>query len=331
VKGHAELDTLAQAQHGLVSHRQAIEILGSWGFRRAVAQHQLTSVQRGVFRCAGTTSTFRQRAMAACLAFGPPVAVSHRSAAVLWGYEPVAAGRDIEVSLPRARSGRRSGVRAHRVALDDTDLDRRYGITVTCPGRTLLDLAGVMPAAVLERCIDDAIRARQSTAVELRRWLEQSGRHGFDGAGRLSRLLERRAATGVGDSAGVDRLHRLIVRSGLSVPVLGWAVVVAGRQRILDLAYPAEKIAIEFNGWEYHQMRSRMDDDHARTTELELAGWLVIVVTAAHRDADTVDRISRALSLRAQEGRPWGGQNPGFAPPDSDSRGTASVSPRRRG
>jgi hypothetical protein len=279
MKGVQSLDDLAQAQHGLLSRGQAIEVLGTWGLRRAVAADRLVLVQPGVLRCAGARPTFRQRAMAACLAFGPPVAVSHRSAAALWGYETVSAGPDIEVSVPRGRSGRRSGVRAHRVVLADADV----------------------PPAVVERCIDDAIRARQSSAGELRSWLEQSAPRGRRGIGLLFRLLDLRGP-GSGDSAAVDRLHRSISRSGLPAPVPGWAVVVAGRQRFVDLAYPAEKIAIEFNGWEYHQMRSRMDDDHARTTELELAGWLVIVVTAAHREADTIDRITRALALRADKG-----------------------------
>jgi very-short-patch-repair endonuclease len=102
-----------------------------------------------------------------------------------------------------------------------------------------------------------------------------------------------------GDSAGVDRVFRWIRRAGLPSPVLGFRVMVAGRRRLVDLAYPAEKIAVEFNGWEFHRMRSRMDADQVRTTELELAGWLVIVVTAAHTEAATIDRIRRALALRS--------------------------------
>jgi hypothetical protein len=297
------LDDLAQHQYGLVTRLQAIDLLGRAAFRRAVAQEQLVRVGTGVFRCRGTEATFRQRAMAACLAFGPTVAVSHRSAAALWGYELVFPGPEIEVSLPTSRSGRRAGIRVHRGTLAPADLDRRYGIVVTSPGRTLLDLARTLPGAVLERCVDDALRTRHAVADELMLWLTGEARRGQAGTARLLRLLELRSSSGIGDSAAVDRIYRSISRAGLPAPVIGLTVVVAGRHRVLDLGYPVEKIAIEFNGWEYHQMRSRMDADHARTTELELAGWIVIVVTAAHTEAATVDRVTRALAWRAGEGR----------------------------
>ena len=295
------LDELAQGQFGLVTRRQAVDRLGMSAFRRALAVGQLVRVDEAVFRCVGAKPTFRQRALAACLVYGPPVAVSHRSAASLWGYELVTSGPQIEVSMPHCRSGRRPGIRVHRVSIPDDDIVRRHGIAVTGPGRTLLDLTGVVAPAVLERCVDDALRSRQATADELLTWTAQQPR-GVRGRSRLLPILELRASAGVGDSAGVDRIHRWISRSGLAAPVLGLAVVVAGRQRFLDLAYPGERIAIEFNGWEYHQMRSRMDADHARTTELELAGWLVIVVTAAHGEAETVDRITRALARRGGTG-----------------------------
>ena len=195
--------------------------------------------------------------------------------------------------------------------ISEADVVQRYGIAVTSPGRTLLDLAAIVPAAVLERCVDDALRGRHATGDELVGRLRQEKRRGQPGA-LLLRLLEGRASSGLADSAGVDRVHRWIIRAGLPAPVLGLSIVVAGRQLVLDLAYPPEKIAIEFNGWEYHQMRSRMDADHVRTTELELAGWLVIVVTAAHAETDTIDRITRALGLRkvaarADQSASWSG------------------------
>ncbi len=189
-------------------------------------------------------------------------------------------------------------LRVYRVDLPTDETVERYGIPVTTPGRTLLDLAGTLPPAVLERSLDDVLRARQASPEELISWFRRDRRRGRTAAGRLGALVEARLASGVSDSVGVDRVHRWIVRAGLPLPLLGLPLEVAGHRRILDLAYPAEQIAIEFNGWEYHQMRSRMDADHARTTELELAGWLVIVVTAAHLESETVDRIARALALR---------------------------------
>jgi hypothetical protein len=129
-------DEVAQSQFGLVTRAQGIAMMGNWRFRRAVEEEQLVGIGGGVFRCAGTTSSFRQRAMAACLAYGAPVAISHRSAAALWGYEAVDRGRDIEVSIPPRRSGRRPGLHAYRVAVPDDEVVSRFGIPVTSAART---------------------------------------------------------------------------------------------------------------------------------------------------------------------------------------------------
>jgi hypothetical protein len=289
-------DDLAQRQFGLVTYQQAVGWLGRAAFRRALTAGQLVAVQAGVYRLVGTTPTFRQRALAACLACGSPVAVSHRSAAFLWGYEAVAVGPQIEVSVPRSRSSRRPGLQVHRVDFADSDIVQRHGIPVTCAGRTLLDLAAILELPALERCIDDAVRARQATPDEMIEWLGDRGRRGSDGVVRLRRLLEHRVASGVGDSVGVDRVYRWITRAGLPVPVLGLSVVIANRPRLIDIGYLRQKVAIEFNGWEFHQMRSRMDADHIRTAELQLAGWVVLVVTSAHGEKETIDRIRRALA-----------------------------------
>jgi very-short-patch-repair endonuclease len=90
-----------------------------------------------------------------------------------------------------------------------------------------------------------------------------------------------------------------ISRAGLPRPVCDHPVEAAGRRRFIDAAYPELQVAMEFNGWDFHKMRSRVDDDHARTNELELLGWVVLVVTAAHGEAETIDRIRRALALQS--------------------------------
>ncbi len=300
MSNEVNLDSLACAQLGLLTRAQALALLGERGLGRAEREGRLTRVQKGVFRCAGTPPSFRQRALAACLACGEPVAVSHTSAARLWTFEGVAPARSVHVTVPRSRSGRRDGLVVHRARLTEHEVADRFGIPVTSVSRTLLDLAAAgLAEAVIGRCVDDALRRRLAEAEALRRWLDAEG-GGRPGSKALRRFVMARVEGGVGDSVGVDRVVGWIAGAGLPAPVCNYPVIAGGRQRFLDIAYPTWRIAIEFNGWEYHQMRSRMDDDHARTSDLELEGWLVIVVTAAHTEVDTVRRIERAIAIRSR-------------------------------
>lgn len=291
-------EDLAAGQYGLVTKAAFEARVGTAGLRRAVRTGYLVPVARGVYRLVGSERSFRQQALAACLVCGPPVVVSHRWAAVLWGTEGLILPSDVEVAVPEHRSARRPGMVVHRVSLPPGDTAVHYGIPVTSPARTLLDLARVLPRGDLERALDDFLRLRACTVGAVAARVRQAAGPGHFGVGRLRALVERRATGGVPDSPGVARILRWIERAGLPAPQCDYIVRVAGRVRRIDMAYPAERVAIEYNGRAYHQMASRIDEDHARTTELELAGWLVIVVTAAHEEAETVDRIRRALELR---------------------------------
>ena len=71
---------------------------------------------------------------------------------------------------------------------------------------------------------------------------------------------------------------------------------VRGRRRYLDLAYPAERVGIEFDGFAEHGLlRSTFDDDRVRDNELRLAGWLVLHFTSRSRPAEVVETTKRAL------------------------------------
>lgn len=98
------------------------------------------------------------RWMAAALACGEGVAVSHRSAAELWGLLKPQEG-PIDVSTPSgAGRARRAGIRLHRRAAPHPGaMTRRYGIPVTKPAQTISDLRrrGFEVVRLSEEQIDD--------------------------------------------------------------------------------------------------------------------------------------------------------------------------------
>jgi hypothetical protein len=302
----SDLDGIAQRQWGLVSRVQALELMSPQQLRRRCASAALVPVHRGVFRLAGAPLSWRQRAMACCLAYGSPVAVSHRAAARLWGLEGILA-REPEVTVPPGRNGKRSGIVTHRAPLLDVDMTTRHGIPVTTAARTLADLAAVLSPYLLERVLDQAGRSRLVTMAELAARQASLVGPGRRGHANLRELLSfRLERAGFGDSEWADRAWRWIVDAGVEPPDRQVAVIAGGVVRVLDMAYVPERIAIEFAGFDHHGRRHRFDSDADRTADLQLAGWLVLPVTSRHSKDRFVDRVRQALALRRGEPSVWG-------------------------
>src|SRR3954464_11500831 len=131
----SQIWALVRAQHGVIARRQLLAA----GVSEKAIEHRLRTgrlrrVHRGVYAVGRPELTQHGRWMAAVLACGRGAALSHTSAAALWGIRPEHAGR-IHVSLPDGRRPKQPGIRTHRRArLDATAKD---GIPLTSPIATL--------------------------------------------------------------------------------------------------------------------------------------------------------------------------------------------------
>ena len=99
------------------------------------------------------------------------------------------------------------------------------------------------------------------------------------------------------------RLRLALVDAGLPEPEPNHRVV-DGRGRLLalvDLAYPAHMVAVEYLGDHHRTDAEVYHKDIARREMLVERGWFVILVTAGDRFPFVVDRVRRAL-LRSSPG-----------------------------
>jgi hypothetical protein len=142
--------------------------------------------------------------MAAVLACGPSAALSHRSAAALWRIVP-RWHSPTEVTAQTKR--RRPGVQVHRSR--HADATTHYGIRVTTPARTLVDLADVLDPRALTRALNEAQVLRLVTPAELTTLLTR-----YPGR-RTARLTPERGAT---RSHLEDRFTRFLKRHHLPPP-----------------------------------------------------------------------------------------------------------------
>jgi very-short-patch-repair endonuclease len=290
------LASIGRGQHGLVSRAQVLSLLTPDQLRHRLRTGQLELVRKGVYRLAGVPPSWEQSVLGACLAV-PAAAASFRCAAALWGLERYP--RDgIEITV-RARSRRRlEGVVVHDSAVVGP-LHRATvgGVPLTSVARTLCDLTAVEQQWAVEHAVDEALRRKLVTLRTLAKVADD-----LDGRGRhrctvMREILERRApGYHPGESNPEQRIADLLVRAGLPEPTRQHRVRVGSRRYRIDLCYPAQKIAIEYDGWGFHMGRLAFDDDRARGNELVLLGFSVLRFTSRSGDQAIVDSVAAALA-----------------------------------
>ncbi len=300
---------VAAKQYGVVSRDQVLGL----GVTKRVIQVRLESgrwerLHMGVYRLAGTPSSWHQRLMVGCLACKNDAVVSHRSAAALRKL-PGFDGGPVELSVPNGR-GRCRGFTVHRMFLPMVDVTVAHGIPVTTTARTLIDLASVEPASVVEEALDDALRRQLVSLARLRWRVDELAKCGRPGIAAIRPLLDARG-TGVSVPQSVfeRRLLRLLAKSGLSMPITQHEVRVGRRLvAIIDFAFPEVRLGIEADGYRWHSGRLRWEHDLVRRNALTALGWRVLHVTwddVARRPGETVQGIKAAFAQATADAASW--------------------------
>ncbi len=115
---------------------------------------------------------------------------------------------------------------------------------------------------------------RQSTTERLRDAIDGFGR--FPGIRRCRAALSRSVA---GTDSPQETLLRLtMIDAGLPCPLVNHEIPDADASTIwrVDMAYPRERVAIEYDG-EYHYDRHRWRSDLRKRNRLQDLGWTVLV------------------------------------------------------
>ncbi|MEM7139745.1 MAG: type IV toxin-antitoxin system AbiEi family antitoxin domain-containing protein [Actinomycetota bacterium] len=293
----------ATSQQGLLSTGQLRELGVSRGVQAGLVKDGvLETSHRGVYRLAGSPSTWLSQLWAAVLAPGAAKVVSHRSALRLWGLRTL--DEEIEVTVRYPGSCRLAGLVTHRsVDLKADDVVALDGLPVTTIERTLCDAGLIFPPGEVQRMVDHAAANGLVTAKDLLAFRRRVGEHGRNGVVALETAVEHLPAdVGSTDSSGEVALLRLIERAGLRPGiVIQYPITVAGQRRVLDLAYPDERLAIEYDGKDVHTRVDRFVDDRRRQNALVHAGWTVLRFTADDvrtRPIAVAAEIRRALGRR---------------------------------
>jgi hypothetical protein len=271
-----ELSQLATRQHGVVSRRQLLELgFGDHAIKLRLDAGRVHSLHVEVYAVGHIRLSRSSHWLAAVLAYGDAALLSHRAAATLWGLHR-SRFKAVDVTAPLGRQGlsRRAGIWIHRGRLRPEDRDERAGIPVTSVARTLFDLAEVVDRRQLEDAWEEADRLKLLRLDEVARVCERGyGRRALKPTRRL--LAEARAVEAPTRSPLEDRFQHFCRSYGL--PAHSTNVEVLGSE--VDVLWPAAKLIVELDSWEFHGHHAAFRRDRARDVRLLVAGYRTVRVT----------------------------------------------------
>ncbi len=175
------------------------------------------------------------------------------------------------------------------------DRTRRAGLPVTSVARLLLDLAAETPPAQLGRLVERTERLRLYDGLAIERVLSRAGGH--RGRRPLEAAADERDPPPDTRSELERRFLDLILEGGLPRPALN--VMVAGYE--VDVLWPAQRVIVELDGFEFHRTRDAFERDRIRDAALQLAGYVVLRVTFRRLGSDPKALLGTLRSLIAGE------------------------------
>ena len=176
------------------------------------------------------------------------------------------------------------------------------GLRSLAPIRAVLDSAHRLPRTQAIAMVESAIVRGLVEPDALRRRARELTHSKRPGCAVVLRIL--------------DELHPELARSrnqwealvarrarerGLPAPRLEHELFIDGHRYIADAAWPAQRVALEFDGRDPHMRRRVHDYDSCRRNDFTAAGWLRFGVTAlalTRRDDRVFRQVARAVAAR---------------------------------
>lgn len=289
------LETLFTTQGGVATSAQLLEHLSRSRLDRDIASGRLMKVWPGVYSLDEPDAVLRLRGLD--LRAGAPVAICLGTAAAAHGFDVQDTG-DLHVLTPPGHQLRNSdGLIVHR--RDGAPLTIVDGRPATMPAWTAVEVARSLPRSRALATLDAALRTgtcdqRQLVTAAAR----QAGRRGIVAVRELIPMADPRA------ESPMESEVRLVMRgSGLPIPELQYEIVdLNNRTWRLDFAWPDYRVAVEYDGFDWHSDREHFQRDRQKRAALNEMGWSLISVVfddVRVHPAEMLRRIVTALE-RAQ-------------------------------
>jgi very-short-patch-repair endonuclease len=285
---------LATRQHGIVARWQLLELdVDSDAISYRAERGRLLQVRDGVYAVGHLALTDEARIMAAVLACGPDAVASHRTAAFIHGiFTRIPEMFSVTVAVPREKPHVRE-IDTHASEFHPGEVAIENAIPVTSYIRTFLDLAATVYPQTLVYAFEHLER-KPDQLPELARLVERH--RGERGVGKLRRVLAAHARhTGVSRSTLEREFIRWLKKRGIALPILNDKLSIGDEVFMPDCHWPAARLIIELDTWDYHGTFTARSRDSRRDRVLSVAGYTVLRVTPADLTGPAADELEAQL------------------------------------
>jgi len=286
------LQRLFEAQSGVATSGQILAVASRYEFEAVLKTQHLERLWHGVYVLGEPTDDARLRGLD--LLCGTPVPVCLSTAAALFGFDTEQPA-DLHVLNPPGHQLRNTdGLVVHR--REGAPLVLVDGRPATAPDWTAIEVARALWRPRALATLDAALRSGTCTLTELcRAATQQRGRRGIVAVRDLLALADARA-----ESPMESEARLVMIDGGLPHPELQYEIVDGnGELRRLDFAWPEFRVAVEYDGVDWHNDPEAVRNDRRRRLALQDVGWTVISITyedVRRRAWDFVARVRRELN-----------------------------------
>jgi very-short-patch-repair endonuclease len=263
------IEDLLRDHDGVITLAQARGVgLGDDAVNRRVRSGRWLRCSPGVFFADDRPFTDASRMRVAVWSYGPKATASGLAAAWWHGVSHFAPDV-VEVTVPRVSNHRRrQGIRTRRRDLAPRDVVVRNGLRVTALPLTVVEAAARRGGGA--RLMDSALQRHVELPQLWRAHLRNKGRHGSPAARRLLQ------AASDGARSEAERLLAKLLRDN---GITGWKANFPLAGYKVDVAFPKPKVAIETDGWAFHNSQEDFQNDRERQNKIALLGWQVLRFT----------------------------------------------------
>ena len=286
-----ELDGLFDSQRGVATSAQILSHLTRRGFEAELKTGNLERIWQGIYCRGEPTDELRLRGLD--LSCGTAVPVCLGTAAALHGFDTEQPADFHVLSPPGSRLRSGDGLVVHRRG--GAPLVMIGERPATSPAWTAVEVARSLRRPRALATLDAALRSGTCSRPELwRAAVEQAGRRGIVAVRDLIPL-----ADGLAESPMESEARLAMIDGGLPIPELQYEIIDGnGDLRRVDFAWPDQRVAVEYDGIDWHSGADAMRRDRKRTAALSDVGWVIIAIVfedVRYRAWEFVARIDTQL------------------------------------
>lgn len=269
----AALQSLFATQGGVATSPQILQHISRGQMQRSLRHGQLTKLWPNVYGQGEADTPTRLRGLD--LRCGEAVAACLGTAAAAYGFDTENT-TDLHVLNPVGHQLRSTtGLQVHR--RDGAPLTTLRGRPLTAPAWTAIEVARGLPRPRALATLDAALRSQACDRRDLLLAAKaQAGHPGIVNVRDLIPLARPEAESPMESEA------RLVMHDGgLPEPVLQYPIVDRDRRCWrLDFAWPDQKVAVEYDGFDWHSSPEHLRRDRQKRAALQEIRWRVLAVVS---------------------------------------------------